>query len=190
MRARAGLAAALLLGCVAPRAPLRELRPPSNGRCAVRHDALPTPVRLRAPLDALIIEEDFALQRPVPATWIYGADLAKARELLERWAVFPDARAQREIVDSGVLDGSSVTLRARFEDGVEQRVTLTNCAERNVCMFLRDAYEARLVARLPDTCDRNHLASFAGDRCVEHDTDPSCLERHLLSPEVLPALTQ
>ncbi len=127
-----------LFGCGASRAPLPPLAPPPSDPCIVRHDEPPTPAPLRGPLDVVIIEEELALRRPVPAMRIFGSDLPKARALLERWAVFADSRANRAVDNPDMLDGSSVILRARYADGSEQRITLGNCPTRNVCMFFRE----------------------------------------------------
>ncbi|HEX7604907.1 MAG TPA: hypothetical protein VF316_24980, partial [Polyangiaceae bacterium] len=157
---------------------------PPPGPCVVGLLDTPAPKALPAPLDLVTIEEDLALRRKPDAMWIYGADLARARELLERNGVFEDARARRAIVSPEVTDGATVTLRIRYVDGAEQELVVTNCVALSACSFLRDAFMEHLIPRIPDVCSPLVHRAFAnrviGDSCASaFGVDQRCWERRL-----------
>ena len=103
----------------------------------------------------IMISEELALMAHQPAQIeLSGAELAPAVELLDKSGVL---RVTQERFASYWADGSSLVLVIETTNGYSYAIQLSNCPEPHVCGFMRDAKNAGLIERVPETCQMRGL---------------------------------
>jgi hypothetical protein len=100
-------------------------------------------------IEAIEIEERFALSSDARSSSLRGEKLKKALVILERHGLFAQGAT---FEDRSVVDSTTLTLVVRPQGAPERRIVVRNCAEPRVCAFFRDAAESAIVERAPAVC--------------------------------------
>ena len=100
-------------------------------------------------IEHLSIEESFPTSDEVKETTLRGDKLRTAIELMEKHGAF-DLKGTFES-KAGVANGT-VTLAVKPVGASERRIVVKSCVHKNVCAFLGEAVEQKLLPRLPVAC--------------------------------------
>jgi hypothetical protein len=133
-------------------------------------------------VEEIIVREQNAWGHEWPTARIRGAGLRRAVVLLDRQHLIQSSPGERAFQDREASDGSTAIIDIETVEG-RQRIVLTNCAQRQVCSFLRDAFDDALVDRIPETC-MPILAGHGRESCSSMvHVDEECFVRNYLTQD-------